>query len=99
MVYEVVEEHKVPERGNILCDERICLSGVGAEERCPYHLRRIVVWDPENAREIVLLTNTFHLAASTVAAVYKERWQIELFFKALKQNLKVKTFVLEFFTT
>ncbi|MBM4043459.1 MAG: IS4 family transposase [Planctomycetes bacterium] len=93
MVYEVVEEHEVPERGNILSDETICLTGVGAEEKCPYHLRRIVVWDEENAREIVLLTNIFHLAASTVAAIYKERWQIELFFKALKQNLKVKTFV------
>jgi len=93
MVYEVVEDRDVPERGNVLSDETICLTGVGAEAKCPYHLRRIVVWDEENAREIVLLTNLFHLAASTVAAVYKERWQIELFFKALKQNLKVKTFV------
>jgi len=93
MVYEVVEDRKVPDRGSVLSDETICLTGVGAEEKCAYHLRRIVVWDEENAREIVLLTNLFHLAASTVAAIYKERWQIELFFKALKQNLKVKTFV------
>lgn len=93
MVYEVVEDHEVPGRGNVLSDETISLTGAGAEEKCPYHLRRIVAWDAENEREIVLLTNIFHLAASTVAAVYKERWQIELFFKALKQNLKVKTFV------
>jgi hypothetical protein len=93
MVYEVVEEREVPERGNVLADETICLSGVGAEAKCPYHLRRIIVWDEANARELVLLTNLFHLAASTVAAIYKERWQIELFFKALKQYLKVKTFV------
>ena len=53
----------------------------------------MVVWDAENECEIVLLTNQFWFAASTIAAIYKERWQIELFFKALKQNLKVKTFV------
>jgi IS4 transposase len=53
----------------------------------------VVVWDEEHEREIVLLTNIMHFAASTVAAIYKERWQIELFFKAPKQNLKVKTFV------
>ena len=56
-------------------------------------LRRVVVWDEVNEREIVLLTNNFKLAASTIAALYKERWQIELFFKALKQNLKIKTFI------
>ena len=53
----------------------------------------MVVWDELNEREIVLLTNHFKLAATTIAAIYKERWQIELFFKALKQNLKIKTFV------
>ena len=93
MVYEVVEERDVPERGNVLSDETIRLTGARAEEKCPHLLRRIVVWDEANERELVLLTNLFHLAASTVAAIYKERWQIELFFKALKQHLKVKTFV------
>lgn len=93
MVYDVVESRDVPERGNVLVDEVIRLTGAKADEKCPHRLRRIVVWDAENDREIVLLTNIFHLAASTVAAVYKDRWQIELFFKALKQNLKVKTFV------
>lgn len=93
MVYEVVEAHDVPQRGSVLSDETIRLTGVGAEEKCPHLLRRIVVWDADHGREIVLLTNLFHLAASTVAAIYKERWQIELFFKALKQHLKVKTFV------
>ena len=92
-VYEVVERRETPEGGNILRDETIRLTGAGAEEKCPHLLRRIVVWDKENEREIVLLTNIAHLAASTVAGIYKERWQIELFFKALKQNLKVKTFV------
>jgi len=52
-----------------------------------------VVWDAENEREIVLLTNHMDFAASTISGIYKERWQIELFFKAIKQNLKIKTFV------
>jgi hypothetical protein len=92
-VYEVVEERDVPERNNILSDEVIRLTGQGASKKCPHLLRRIVVQDKENDREIVLLTNLMQFAASTIAAVYKERWQIELFFKALKQYLKVKTFV------
>ena len=56
-------------------------------------LRQVTVWDAEHERELVFLTNIFHLAASTIGAIYKDRWQIELFFKALKQNLKIKTFV------
>src|ERR1019366_3947772 len=52
-----------------------------------------VVWDPINEREIVLLTNLLHFGPTTIAAIYKDRWEIELFFKALKQNLKVKSFV------
>ena len=92
-VYEMVECRDVPQRGNVLQDETIRLTGVKAEEKCPHPIRRIVVWDQENQREIVLLSNCFRFAASTIAAIYKERWQIELFFKAIKQNLKVKTFV------
>jgi IS4 transposase len=91
-VYEVLERREVDGK-KILADEIIRFSGVGAEEKCPHSMRRVVVWDEEHEREIVLLTNIMHFAASTVAAIYKERWQIELFFKALKQNLKVKTFV------
>ena len=52
-----------------------------------------MVWDNEHKGELVFLTNIFHLAPSTIGAIYKDRWQIELFFKALKQNLKIKTFV------
>jgi len=68
------------------------LTGSQAQKKCPYKLRRIGVWDEENEREIVLLTNHLDFGATTIAGIYKERWQIELFFKALKQNLKVKTF-------
>jgi IS4 transposase len=93
MVYKVIERRAVPGRGGVKSDETIELSSEHARERCPSHLRRVVVWDTERERELVFLTNVFHLAASTIGAIYKDRWQIELFFKALKQNLKIKTFV------
>jgi hypothetical protein len=92
-VYEVVEARSVPMHRNILCDEIILLTGAQAQKKCSHALRRIVVWDGDNEREIVLLTNHLHFGATTVADIYKERWQIELFFKALKQNLRVKSFV------
>ena len=66
---------------------------IGADEKCPHPLRRVVVFDPVKEREIVLLTNHLDFGATTISAIYKDRWKIELFFKALKQNLKVKTFV------
>ena len=65
----------------------ICLPGSGKSAKALRLFRRVVVWDEAAEREIVLLTNNMKLAASTIAAVYKSRWQIELFFKALKQNL------------
>lgn len=92
-VYEIVERLEAPATGRIRADDLIVLSGQRAPDRCPHTLRRIVVWDEKEQREIVLLTNLLQFAASTVANIYKERWQIELFFKALKQNLRVKTFV------
>lgn len=91
--YTVVESHAVPANGKILSDEIIVLDGPSAVEKCEHFLRRVVVWDEENEREIVLLTNHMKFAPSTVAAIYKDRWQIELFFKAIKQNLRIKTFV------
>jgi hypothetical protein len=90
-VYYKVIEHAPPKNRNILADQTIVLTQ--KMEVCPHLLRRVVVWDPEGKREIVLLTNNRKLGASTIAAIYKDRWEIELFFKALKQNLKVKTFV------
>jgi hypothetical protein len=80
-------------KGRILADEVILVPGSGQSINAARVLRRVVVWDEVNQREIVLLTNNFKLAAATIAALYKERWQIELFFKAIKQNLKIKTFV------
>jgi hypothetical protein len=92
-VYTVESVLPVPQNRNILKDEIIMLAGIRASKNCPYPLRRVLVWDSDNGREIVLLTNHLAFGATTIAAIYKDRWQIELFFKALKQNLKVKTFV------
>jgi len=93
MLYEVLERRPVPARGPVLADEVIRLTGLHAAERCPVPLRQVVIWDERQQRRLTFLTNLMHLAASTIAAIYKERWQIELFFKALKQHLKIKTFV------
>jgi len=92
-VYEVIEKRRVPLNRNILSDEIIRLTGRRAPGKCPHPLRRVVVWDRENDRTIVLLTNHLDFGATTISAVYKDRWQIEIFFKALKQNLKIKTFI------
>ena len=91
--YRGVEERPLAAHPHLLSDQIIQLTGPQAEKDCPHPLRRVVVWDAENQREIVLLTNILHLAASTIAAIYKDRWEIELFFKTLKQNLKIKSFV------
>ncbi|MBZ5729261.1 MAG: IS4 family transposase [Acidobacteriia bacterium] len=91
--FEVVESAMGPLPRNILADEIIRFTGAQATKHCPHVLRRVVVWDEINQREIVLLTNLLHFGPTTIAAIYKDRWEIELFFKALKQNLKVKSFV------
>ena len=92
-VYEVVESRPLPAHRPILADEIIRLTSPKGCKDCPYLLRRVVVWDEENQREIVLLTNHLDFGATTISAIYRDRWQIELFFKALKQNLKIRTFV------
>ena len=91
--YIVFAERQIPENRNILADQFIVFAGHNAQKNCPHVLRKIVVWDTENEKEIVLLTNHYDFGATTISAIYKDRWQIELFFKALKQNLKIKTFV------
>ncbi len=91
--YRVLEENKVPQNRNILKDQIIEFTGYYAKKDCPHRLRRIEVWDQEFNRTLVLLTNHLKFGATTVAAIYKDRWQIEIFFKAIKQNLKIKTFV------
>lgn len=90
--YVVVESREVPKDSNIVLDEVILLRAqqeAGPEAR----LRRIEVWVEEKQETMVFVTNHLKLAASTIAAVYKDRWAVELFFKAIKQGLKIKTFV------
>ena len=91
--YEVVETRPLPKHRNILSDEIVRFTGTLTKKKCPHLLRRIVVRDRERDRDIVLLTNHLDFGSTTISAIYKDRWEIELFFKALKQNLKVKTFV------
>lgn len=92
-LFEVVEEHVVPQNRNILKDQTIRLTGVGAQDKCPHLLRRVEAVREDTGGILVFITNHHGLGASTIAAIYKDRWQIELFFKAIKQNLKIKTFV------
>ena len=92
-LYRVVERRRPPERSPVQRDEVIRLTGVAAETKCPHDLRRVEVYDPEKDETLVFLTNQLAFGATTIAAIYEDRWQIELFFKALKQNLKIKTFV------
>jgi hypothetical protein len=92
-LYEVVGETTVPQNRHVLKDELFELRGTKAIEKCPYPLRRIEVEDPETGEILVFLTNHLKLGATTIAAIYKDRWEIETFFKALKTHLKIKTFV------
>jgi len=92
-VYEIIDQRKIPKHRSILADQIIRLTGQKAEKKCPHLLRRIVVWDKIKEREIVLLTNHLKFGSTTIAAIYKDRWEIEIFFKTLKQHLKVKTFI------
>lgn len=91
--YITLEKRKVPKNRNILSDDLIEFAGYYAHKDCPHILRKVVVWDKVNNQEIILLTNHLEFGATTISSIYKDRWQIESFFKALKQNLKVKTFV------
>ena len=92
-VFDVVEKREPPQKSQVISDQIIRLTSAKAQTDCPCLLRRILIWDPDKERAIDLLTNHLQFGATTIAAIYKERWQIELFFKALKQNLTVKSFV------
>lgn len=92
-IYRILERHKVPQQGGVTSDQIIQLSSAHAHKRGAPRLRRVGYRDAETGKHYVFLTNHFDLSANTIAAIYKERWQVELFFKAIKQNLKIKTFV------
>jgi hypothetical protein len=92
-VFNVIENRPLPKYRNILKDQFIAFEGFYSKRKCSGILRRIEVWDDEKKEAFVLLTNHLTFGATTISAIYKDRWQIEIFFKTLKQNLKIKTFV------
>ena len=92
-VYEVKEELESPQNSQVICDQIICFPRLAREGEKPVLFRRVEIWDREKQESLVFLSNLLAFGATTIAAIYKDRWQVELFFKALKQTLKIKTFV------
>jgi hypothetical protein len=76
----------------IICDQTIALDGHYTSQSYPEHLRRIRFRDPQSAKSLIFLTNQFGLPAATICALYQSRWQVELFFKWIKQHLRIKRF-------
>ena len=91
--FRVVHRHPVLKEKGLTCDQTIEFTGLQTAKRCPIQVRRIGYRDPVTGKHYVFLTNNFKLSAKTIADIYKARWQIELFFKWIKQNLKIKSFV------
>lgn len=76
----------------IICDQTAALSGFYSQTHYPHHLRRIRFKDPETGKTLIFLTNLFGPSATTICELYKARWQVELFFKWIKQHLRIKKF-------
>jgi hypothetical protein len=87
-----VYSHPTAKASGILADQTITLNGKLSHKNYPAHLRRIRFRDPETGKQLLFLTNQFTLPASTICALYKSRWQVELFFKWIKQHLRIKAF-------
>ena len=91
--HRIICRRSVLKEKGLTCDQTIEFSGAQTAKKCPIHLRRIGYKDPETGKHYVFLSNNFHLSAKTIADIYKARWQVELFFKWIKQNLKIKSFI------
>lgn len=91
--YRVVCRRDVLKNKGLTSDQTIEFTGAITAKKCPVQLRRIGYCDPVTGKRYIFLTNNFKLAAKTIADIYKARWQVELFFKWIKQNLKIKSFV------
>lgn len=89
--YEVIAERELPQNRNVIQDREIRIAPYRKD--FTLHLRLVTIWDEDKQQEMTFLTNHLKFGATTIARIYKERWQIELFFKALKQLLRIKTFV------
>jgi len=83
---------QVDRSDGLICDQTIALTGIKSRKDYPEHLRRIRFKDPDTGKTLVFLTNNFTLPAATICALYKARWQVELFFKWIKQHLRIKKF-------
>ena len=92
-VYEVSAELRVPKNSNVVRDQIVYFPRLAQEGEEPVLFRRVEILDAEKQERVVFLSNLLAFGATTIAAIYKDRWQVELFFKALKQTLKIKTFV------
>lgn len=84
--------HTVDRTTGLICDQTIVLSGTESAQAYPERLRRVRFKDPETGKEVVLLTNDFTLPPLTIAELYRARWQVELFFRWIKQHLRIKRF-------
>ena len=91
-IYRVTERRNVNKKQGLCSDQTIRLTSIKGQE-CPHPLRRIGYRDPETKKHYVFLTNNFKLSPKTIADIYKDRWQIEIFFRWIKQNLKIKAFI------
>ncbi len=91
--YRIVKRRTVLKDKGLSSDQTIEFTGAQTAKKCPIQLRRIGYTDPDTGKHYVFLTNNFKLAAKTIADIYKSRWQVELFFKWIKQNLKIKSFI------
>ena len=91
-LYRVLERRSVRSESGLLCDQVIELTGQKSQRMSLPRLRRIAYRDPQTGRRYVFITNNFKLAASTICDIYRQRWQVELFFKWIKQHLQIKSF-------
>jgi len=91
--YKITGQHEVKKKKGILFDYIIKLSGYYQSRYYPQNLRLVGFYDTSTKKQLVFLTNNFVLSAYTIAKVYKTRWEIEIFFKWIKQNLKIKSFL------
>ncbi len=90
--FERIYSHPIDKTTGLICDQTIKLTVPATAKKYPDKLRRVKYRDPETNKVLVFLTNNFELPAKTIADLYKQRWQVELFFKWIKQNLRIKTF-------
>ena len=87
-----LKSNPVDRSTGVICDQIVRPNGINSKTRFLEQMRRIKYRDPETGKVLVFLTNNFTLSAKTIAALYKSRWQIELFFKWIKQHLRIKSF-------